>query len=166
MTNEIEVTKAADQKYCSACAKVIHMSAETCPFCGAKQLLSAPTQLQQSYSPTQQTKQADQKFCTACGNILHISAELCPKCGAKQIVAGHIGVNNINDKNKVVAGLLGIFLGWIGAHKFYLGRTGWGLIYLIFFWTFIPGIVGFIEGIYYLIMDENQFQERVKLGLI
>jgi len=73
---------------------------------------------------------------------------------------------SVSSKSKVVAGLLGIFLGGIGVHKFYLGRIGWGLVYLIFFWTFIPGVVGFIEGIYYLVMDENKFHEKVRLGII
>lgn len=163
MSNDIGMTKAADQKYCSACAKIIHISAEGCPFCGAKQSALAPVQLQQNYSPIQQNKQADQKFCTSCGYILHQSAELCPKCGSRQV---NVGGNYVVYKSKIAAGLLGIFLGWCGAHKFYLGRIGWGLIYLIFCWTFIPGIVGFIEGIYYLVMDENRFQERARLGLL
>ncbi|WP_064468002.1 TM2 domain-containing protein [Lederbergia galactosidilytica] len=50
-------------------------------------------------------------------------------------------------KNKVVAGLLGIFLGGFGVHKFYLGQIGLGVVYLLFCWTTIPGIIGFIEGI-------------------
>ena len=40
-------------------------------------------------------------------------------------------------KSKVAAGLLGIFLGGLGIHKFYLGRWGWGIVYLLFFWTYI-----------------------------
>ena len=64
------------------------------------------------------------------------------------------------DKNKVVAGLLGIFLGGLGVHKFYLGQIGLGILYLIFFWTFIPAIVGFIEGIIYLTMSDEAFAER------
>lgn len=60
-------------------------------------------------------------------------------------------------KDKVVAGLLGIFLGAIGIHKFYLGRKGWGVVYLLLCWTGIPAIVGFIEGIIYLVQDEEKF---------
>ena len=43
--------------------------------------------------------------------------------------------------------LLAIFLGGIGAHKFYANKVGTGFIYLIFCWTIIPSIIGFIEGI-------------------
>lgn len=63
-------------------------------------------------------------------------------------------------KSKVVAGLLGIFLGGLGIHKFYLGRIGWGIVYLIFCWTYIPAIVGFIEGIVYLASNEENFHAK------
>ncbi|MGX7024602.1 TM2 domain-containing protein [Vagococcus hydrophili] len=49
--------------------------------------------------------------------------------------------------NKVVYILLAIFLGDLGGHKFYCGKTGSGIVYLLFCWTFIPDFVGFIEGI-------------------
>ena len=49
--------------------------------------------------------------------------------------------------NKVAYVLLAIFLGGLGAHKFYSGKVGTGVVYLIFCWTFIPAIIGFIEGI-------------------
>lgn len=49
--------------------------------------------------------------------------------------------------NKVTYALLAIFLGGLGAHKFYSGKTGMGIVYLIFCWTFIPAIIGLIEGI-------------------
>ena len=40
-------------------------------------------------------------------------------------------------RNKTVALILCIFLGFLGAHKFYVGKTGMGLIYL-----FTGGIFG------------------------
>ena len=54
-----------------------------------------------------------------------------------------------NVKSKTAAGLLGIFLGGLGIHKFYLGKAI-GVVYILFIWTFIPALVGFIEGIIYL----------------
>ena len=60
-------------------------------------------------------------------------------------------------KSKVAAGILGIFLGGIGAHKFYLGKIGQGILYLLFFWTYIPAILGLIEGIIYLTKSDEQF---------
>lgn len=60
-------------------------------------------------------------------------------------------------KSKMTAGLLGIFLGGFGAHKFYLGKTGMGILYLVFCWTYIPGILGLIEGIMYLSKSDAQW---------
>lgn len=65
-----------------------------------------------------------------------------------------------NRKNKVVAGLLAIFLGGFGIHKFYLGRIGWGVVYLLFCWTYIPSIIGFFEGLVYLLSNENNFHMK------
>lgn len=64
---------------------------------------------------------------------------------------------NHSTKNKTVAALLAIFLGGIGIHKFYLGQVGWGILYILFAWTWIPMIAGFIEGIYYLSMSNESF---------
>lgn len=61
-------------------------------------------------------------------------------------------------KNKIVAGLLGIFLGGLGIHKFYLGKIGQGIVYILFCWTFIPAVIGFIEGIVYLCSNDENFQ--------
>lgn len=60
-------------------------------------------------------------------------------------------------KSKIVAGVLGILLGGIGAHRFYLGRICAGIFSILFFWTGIPGLVGVIEGIIYLLTDERKF---------
>ena len=49
--------------------------------------------------------------------------------------------------DKVAYVLFAFFLGDFGVHKFYAGKVGLGILYLCFFWTLIPGIVGFVEGI-------------------
>jgi len=63
----------------------------------------------------------------------------------------------MTSKSKTVAALLAIFLGSFGAHRFYLRSYGWGVLYFLFFWTLIPGLVGFVEGLRYLLMDESKF---------
>jgi TM2 domain-containing membrane protein YozV len=52
--------------------------------------------------------------------------------------------------------MLGIF----GGHKFYLRKFTQGIIYLFFFWTIIPAVLGLVEGIRFLTMSEAQFQQR------
>lgn len=63
-------------------------------------------------------------------------------------------------KNKVAAALFAFFLGGFGIHRFYLGQVGLGFIYLIFCWTFIPVLIGFIDGIVFLVTDEQSFNAK------
>ena len=49
--------------------------------------------------------------------------------------------------NKIAYVVLAILLGDIGVHKFYAGKIGLGIVYLIFCWTAIPAVIGLIEGI-------------------
>jgi TM2 domain-containing membrane protein YozV len=51
-------------------------------------------------------------------------------------------------RDEVAGVLLALFLGSFGIHHFYLRRNGLGLLYLIFSWTGIPGIVGIIEAFF------------------
>ena len=48
-------------------------------------------------------------------------------------------------KDETVGILFALFLGCFGIHHFYLRRDGLGILYLIFFWTGITAILGFIE---------------------
>jgi TM2 domain-containing membrane protein YozV len=92
-------------------------------------------------------------FCFACGQAIDMRAEICPKCGVRQKpVRGQ--------KSKIAAALLAFFLGGFGVHKFYLGRVGWGIVYLLFFWTFIPAIIAFVEFIIYLCMSDEAFAAK------
>ena len=52
---------------------------------------------------------------------------------------------NTRRKNPTTGVLLTLFLGGLGAHRFYLGQTGLGILYLVFVWTFIPAIAALIE---------------------
>ena len=63
-------------------------------------------------------------------------------------------------KDKNVAAILAFFFGWSGAHKFYLGQIGWGIVYLAFCWTLIPSLVAFIEFVILAVMDKDEFNRR------
>lgn len=63
-------------------------------------------------------------------------------------------------KQKSTAGILGILLGGLGVHKFYLNKPGKGVAYLLTSWTGIPAIIGLVEGIQYLTWDQSKFDEK------
>jgi len=107
------------------------------------------------------TKGVDEKYCSECGAIIKAKAEICPKCGVRQLpMANSLASIAPNGRSKLAAALFAIFLGGLGIHKFYLGRVGQGILYLLFCWTFIPAIIGFIEGIVYLVMSEQDFNRK------
>lgn len=66
-----------------------------------------------------------------------------------------------SDKNKVVAGVLGILLGSLGVHRFYLGDMTGGLIRLAISVVTcgIGSIIGLVEGIIYLTKSDADFQK-------
>jgi len=70
------------------------------------------------------------------------------------------------ESKKITAGILGIFLGGFGVHKFYLGYTTTGLIQLgLFFITCsMSSIVGTIEGIIYLTKSDEDFIDTYQVG--
>jgi TM2 domain-containing membrane protein YozV len=63
-------------------------------------------------------------------------------------------------KDKNVAAILALFMGGIGVHKFYLGRIGAGVLYLIFSLTFIPAILGLVDFFVLALMDKDEFDRR------
>ena len=67
-------------------------------------------------------------------------------------------------KNRTTALLLTLFLGGIGAHHYYMGKVGLGILYTVFFWTFIPAIVAFVE--LFLIMKRvDRYNEGISQEL-
>src|ERR1700761_3738884 len=48
-------------------------------------------------------------------------------------------------KDELIAVLLALFLGGFGAHHFYMGRIGLGVVYLLFSWTGVTWIIGWVE---------------------
>lgn len=108
------------------------------------------------------------KFCSHCGAKIDDEAYVCVKCGVK--VGGNDKVYS-EGKSKLVAGLLGIFLGGLGIHNFYLGYTNKGvaqLLITIFGSCLIVGPViselwGLIEGILILTGSINVDADGVPL---
>lgn len=95
---------------------------------------------------------------------------------AKEIYIA-VGGSVIGEKDKIVAGLLAIFLGAFGIHKFYLGYKTPGITFLVIntvgllltmFFLFIPNfiicIIAFIEGILYLVKSDEEFEQIYVIG--
>ena len=125
-------------------------------------------------------------FCPQCGAPAADNAYKCEYCGATlaqnvqnpqlaaqnpQVVyvqqnAPYLGERaNWPVKSKIVAAILAFFLGGLGIHKFYLGKTGMGVLYLLFCWTYIPSFIAFIEGIIILCSNDENFQIKYKCRL-
>lgn len=134
------------EKVCPQCGAPIDPAAMECKFCGEKLTQQTVQQSQVQSQPQQAYMQQLQQ----------------PQVVIQQAAPQPVYVSGINPawpiKSKVAAGILGIFLGGIGVHKFYLGKIGTGILYLCFCWTGIPAVVGFWEGIVYLCSNDENFQ--------
>ena len=112
------------------------------------------------------------KFCKHCGEAIPADALICTKCG-RQVE----NINNTNaqpnivtnntahasataiagggkPKNKWVAFFLCLFLGIFGAHKFYEGKIGIGILYLL-----TGGLVGigWLIDVFVLLFKPNPY---------
>ena len=111
------------------------------------------------------------RYCHNCGNEVDEKAYVCVKCGAQlQPTSASPSANtNPNAKSKILAGLLGIFLGGLGVHNFYLGYTGKGVAQLLItilslgFLSGISYVWGLIEGIMILVGSINVDAQGVPL---
>ena len=71
------------------------------------------------------------------------------------------------DNKKIAAGLLAILLGPFGIHKFLLGYTNEGIIWLVITLCTcgsVTYILGIIEGIIYLTKSDEEFYQTYQVG--
>lgn len=131
-------------------------------------------QNQISYTPTSSSSSASQnmKYCKYCGSLILMDAVICTHCGRQVeelknnspqgIVINNTANSNINQnpygfkpKNKWVAFLLCLFLGFWGVHKFYEGKILLGILYIFTLGFF--GIGVFIDLIVLLFKPNPYF---------
>lgn len=94
--------------YCRNCGSEIDDKAVICVKCGVQTGIG-------------------RDFCYNCGSRTEPGAIVCLRCGAGltvPVMQGSYANAYPGAKSKMAAGLLGIFLGSLGVHNFYLGYTG------------------------------------------
>lgn len=81
--------------------------------------------------------------CPICGAPVY--GEHCSYCGYEEKIEKTILEPNISfflsKKDKITALVLCIFLGFLGAHRFYVGKIGTGIIYMLTLGCFGIGII-------------------------
>lgn len=136
--------------YCRNCGTQVDPRTYACPGCGVPMGVG-------------------NNFCPNCGNPTDPQAIMCVSCGMLFALPGP----QTPAKSRLVAGLLGIFLGYLGVHNFYLGRIGLAVGQLIGFivitiiscgtlWFVVP-TWGIIEGILILAGKINKDGKGIPL---
>ena len=74
-------------------------------------------------------KAVDEAFCSSCGEIIKKEAEICPKCGVRQKTAS--SSNSDVSSTWLTCLLLCIFLGYLGAHRFYTKKIGTAILMIL-----------------------------------
>lgn len=126
------------RRYCRHCGMEVSPQAVVCLSCGGQPA-------------------GGRNYCGQCGTGLNPGAAVCLACGASALGGAHLTLSLGTERSKLVAGLLGIFLGGLGIHRFYTGHTSQAVTMLLI--SVVGGILtcgvaslvvsvwGLIEGI-------------------
>ena len=99
--------------------------------------------------------------CPQCREEIEMNLIACPHCKAAQGLESFSGVDpDIRIKNQKLAIWFSILLGGLGIHKFYLGQHLKGTLYLVFSWTLVPVIVGWVDAMRTFKMSAFSFEQR------
>lgn len=126
-------------RYCNNCGAQLQEQDAFCPVCGT----AAGTEGGASSAQT----------CSGCGAVVGPNDQFCANCGTPTGNPTHVYQGEVNGRSgkrsKLVAGLLGIFVGGFGIHNFYLGNIGIGVIQIVvtMLTCGLGSLWGFIEGI-------------------
>ena len=127
------VTETKNTKFCKFCGTKIPNDAVVCSSCGRQ---------------VEELKGADQQP-AAMPNIVINNSNM-----NSNINTNHMNVPGRQMRNKWVALVLCIFLGYLGGHKFYEGKVGMGILYIFTFGLFVIGVfVDFIT----ILMKPNPY---------
>lgn len=130
--------------YCRECGQLIGIYSLKCTNCGTKKGLG-------------------DNYCYKCGSrVKNNNTEVCKFCGAK--LNSNISELDYKVKNKLLAGLLSLFLGTMGIHRFYLGYIKIGILQLVL-WIlgyFTSGVTWIIVEVWVLIECILIFTGKIK----
>lgn len=101
---------------------------------------------------------AQEQYCHACGAVISTLALACPRCGAPQ---PHPMLFGVSPKSRLAALLLCFFLGCFGAHRFYVGKIGTGILQL-----FTLGFLGIWTLIDFILIIVGSFTDNQNLRLV
>lgn len=73
------------------------------------------------------------------------------------LVASELDKFGKKHRNLSLTKFLSFFLGGVGFQKFYLGEIGKGILSILFCWTFIPVLIGWIDFVKFASISEEQF---------
>lgn len=144
---------------CPQCGAPIDPTATECEYCGEKLSVRQAAQQLQPQQPQPIYVQQPQTVYVQQQQPVNYQ-------GMQQPVYASEANAGWPVKSKVTAGVLALLLGGFGVHKFYLGKIGMGILYLVFCWTYIPALVSFVEGIIYLCSSDENFSRKnhVRVG--
>ena len=139
---------------CPFCEAEIPETAQKCRHCGewvSRDCLTCGTPIKAQW--------AARGFCAECEAKVPGAFPLQTSPGAHQV-----GAYAWPTKSKGVSIGLALALGGFGAHKIYLEKPGKGLVYLLFCWTGIPTIIGIVDAVKYIRMEDEEFHRRFIAG--
>ena len=117
-------------------------------------------------------------FCSKCGKEMAEEQKFCAACGTsvngapkQETVTMQMISHRGPEKSGIVAGILCFFFGGLGFHRFYMGQTGMGILYImlslvlffmsagvlnLFFWCVL-----IIESLVYIFGGKERFNQRI-----
>lgn len=132
-----------EMQRCRYCSEHVFATAKKCKHCG--EILDVALRAAEEAKNSRSSQQP----------IVFMNAGGGSSAAASAVGGGYGPV--VGTKSRIVAAILAFFLGSIGIHKFYLGQTAMGIVYLLLCWTFIPALISLLEGIVYLLSTERAF---------